>query len=117
MKKHLWLVPALASLSLLLFTLEVMVKEGPLGFLAEHTRNFWGYQITIDLISANVIGLFLAASAGRRYKVHALPWVLLTVCSGSIGLFAFVARILYLQSASTAAADSAPPLHSHANTI
>jgi threonine dehydrogenase-like Zn-dependent dehydrogenase len=33
----------------------------------------------------------------RRLGIRPLPWVVLVICSGAIGLLAMLARILYLK--------------------
>lgn len=105
MKKNLWILPALASLLFFTFSLEVVLTEGPWGFWVEHTaRNGWGYQIFIDLVSAATIGLLFASPQARKYGVRPAPWVVLTILTGSIGLWAFVARILYAKETKSAAA-------------
>lgn len=103
MHKQLWIAPAVASLAFLLFSIEVVIAEGPLGFLNEHLRTAWGAQIGIDLVLSVIMGLCLAAPLARRAGVRPLPWVLLTLLTGSIGLFAFVARVLYARAAAESA--------------
>lgn len=99
MRKQLWIAPAVASLAFFLFSIEVVIAEGPLGFLDEHLRTAWGAQIGVDLVLAVIMGLCLAVPLARRAGVRPLPWVLLTMVTGSIGLFAFVARVLYARAA------------------
>lgn len=98
MHKQLWLVPAVASLAFLLFSIEVVLVEGPLGFLDEHLRTAWGAQVALDLVLSVIMGLCLAVPHARRVGVRPLPWVLLTLVTGSVGLFAFVARVLYARA-------------------
>ncbi len=101
MKNKLWMIPALASLLFLAFTVQVVMAEGLFGFLSEHYRTGWGKQVGIDLISSITIGLFFAVAKAKRVGVRSLPWVILTVLTGSIGLFAFAARLLYAGSPRT----------------
>ncbi|MBP9113517.1 MAG: hypothetical protein KBF88_11965 [Polyangiaceae bacterium] len=101
MKNKLWMIPALASLLFLAFTVQVVMAEGLFGFLSEHYRTEWGKQVGIDLISSITIGLFFAVAKAKRVGVRSLPWVILTVLTGSIGLFAFAARLLYAGSPRT----------------
>jgi hypothetical protein len=97
--KHVWLIPTAASIAFLLFTVWVVMTEGPLGFLAEHSRNAWGAQIGIDLFNSLMVALVLAVPIARRQRVRAWPWVVLTCATGSIGIFAFMARIAYVRYA------------------
>ena len=96
--KRLWVLPAAASVAFTMFSAEVMIKEGPFGFLAEHSRNGWSAQIGIDLVCAAVLALCFAAPVARRHGIRPLPWVLATVVLGSPAVLAFAARILYVRS-------------------
>lgn len=99
MNKRLWLIPAGLSLAFLSYSLWCMVTAGPLGFVVEHTRNRWSAQIGLDLVNSAVLCLFMAAPLARPYRIRMLPWVVLTLATGSIGLFALAARILYARAA------------------
>ncbi len=114
MKKNLWLVPALVSLVFLAFSIRVIAAEGLFGFLDDHLRSGWGMQVGIDLVLAASTGMFLASGLARKYGVRPLPWILLTLATGSIGLLAFVARILYARenAAASPATDSSTPVTS-----
>lgn len=94
--KQLWMIPAIASLAFLAYSVWVMVTDGPFGFVAEHTRNPWGVQIGIDLVASVAVGLCFAVVKARKAGVRPVPWVVLTVLTGSIGLLAFCARLLYV---------------------
>lgn len=110
MKKNLWLLPALVSLVFLAFSIRVIAAEGLFGFVDDHVRSGWGMQVGIDLVLSVTMGLFLASSVARKYGIRPLPWIVLSLLTGSIGLFAFVARVLYARENATAspAADSPP---------
>ncbi len=108
MKKNLWMVPALASVLFLAFTLKVMATESPFGFVTEHLRNGWGMQIGIDLFSAATVALLLSRPYRRKHNIRMWPWVLLTVATGSIGLFAFAARILYAEGRASDKSNQVP---------
>ena len=92
-----WLFPAGLSLLYLAFSLYAVAVEGPLGFWTEHTRNLWGNQIWFDLLLAIGIGWFLIAPQAKALGMRLLPWLLLVLCTGSIGFLAMVARLLYLR--------------------
>lgn len=99
MNKRLWLLPALASALFLAFSLRVLLTEGALGLVEAHLRNGWTHQITIDLFSCGILGLFCAAPHARKYGINPVPWSILTMLTGAIGFFAYAARILYVRSA------------------
>ncbi len=102
--KYVWIAPALASLAFFVFSISVVVSEGPFGFISEHTRNGWGLQIGIDLVSCALLALLFAAPLTRRYGIRLWPWVVLTLATGSIGLFALAARLLYARHTRAGAA-------------
>lgn len=93
-----WLVPALASLAFLVFSIGVASREGLFGFLVEHQRNGWGAQIGIDLVLSVIVALVFIAPVARQAGVRMAPWLVLTVLTGSIGLLALVARVRYVQA-------------------
>lgn len=92
-----WLLPVSLSLAFLLFSLTAVITEGGLGFWSEHTRNLWGNQIWFDLLLAVSIGWFLIVPQARQVGMRLIPWLVLIICTGSIGFLAMLARLLYLQ--------------------
>lgn len=94
---NLWRVPAALSLGFLLFSLYTVASEGALGFWPEHTRNFWANQIWFDLLLAVGVGWFLLVPQARSLGMRPLPWLALVASTGSIGLLAMLARLLYLR--------------------
>jgi hypothetical protein len=95
--KNSWLFPAVASFAFLLFSLHSITAEGMLGFWTEHTRNLWGNQIWIDLLSAVGIAWFLVVPQAKALGMRPLPWLVLIACTGCIGFLAMTARLLYLR--------------------
>ncbi len=95
--KKSWMFPAAAALLFFLFSLNAVSAEGPLGFWTEHTRNLWGNQIWLDLLLAIGIGWFLVVPQAKALGMRPLPWLVLIACTGSIGLLAMTARLLYLR--------------------
>lgn len=93
-----WRVPAGLSLLFLLWSLAAAIVEGPLGFWPEHVRNMWGNQIWFDLLLAAGVAYALLLPRARAVGMQPWLWLVLVVCSGSIGLLAAVARLLYLES-------------------
>ena len=98
--KHIWLLPAFLALVFFLFTSWTMVTTGqPFGFVAEHTHSTWGAQIGIDLFNALFVGIYFANVLSQQYRFRAWPYVLLTLCTGSPGVPALAARVLYARNA------------------
>jgi hypothetical protein len=94
---NIWLLPAILSGLFLLLSLQAIAAEGPWGFWVEHTHSWWGNQIWLDLLLAGGIGWSLAVPQAKALGMRPLPWLVLVLCTGCIGLLAMVARLLYLQ--------------------
>lgn len=92
-----WKWPAGLSLAFLAWSLGAAWMEGPLGFWPEHTRHAWGNQIWFDLLLAAGVALAFLVPQARSLGMRPLPWVLAVACTGSIGLLAMTARVLYLK--------------------
>lgn len=92
-----WLLPACAAAGFLLWSLVAAVREGATGFWSEHTRNLWGNQIWFDLLFAAAAALAFMLPRARALGMRPLPWTLLVLSTGSIGLLAMVARIRFLE--------------------
>jgi hypothetical protein len=95
--KSAWIAPAALSLGFALWTVHAALAEGLFGFWAEHIRNAWGHQIWFDLLLALGIGWLAIAPQARALGMRLVPWLLLVICTGSIGLLALLARVLCLQ--------------------
>jgi hypothetical protein len=92
-----WQIAALFAVGFLAYSLVPIVQEGPVGFVASHTANHWGVQVWLDLVLALCLALFLAAPRARQAGMNPVPWLVLVLCSGSIGLLAFLARLFWLE--------------------
>ncbi|MCK0166072.1 hypothetical protein MWU52_00755 [Jannaschia sp. S6380] len=77
------------------FTLWPLIASGPLGLWSAVTAGAWGPQVLIDLGLALSVAVFLAAPRARAAGLRIAPWVVFTACTGSIGLLAFLARIIW----------------------
>ncbi|WP_375279855.1 hypothetical protein [Pseudooctadecabacter sp.] len=97
-----WIIPACFSAGFAVWSLFAVLTEGPLGFWTEHVRNAWGNQIWMDLLLAVGMALIWLVPAARAVGVRPLPWVAFTLATGSIGLCAFAARVLYLRDRAAA---------------
>jgi hypothetical protein len=94
--KYLWLLPAVLAVAFFSFTLwSIAVTGQPLGFVAEHTHSIWGAQVGIDLMNALLVGIYFANVLSPQYHFRAWPYVILTLCTGSPGVLALAARVLY----------------------
>lgn len=92
-----WSLPAALGLAFLAFSLVTIAAEGPLGFWANHSQDFWGNQVWLDLLLALGIALSLLVPQAREVGMRPLPWLLLVCMTGSIGVLAMYARLLYLR--------------------
>jgi len=93
-----WTVPAVLTVLFGGYTLWVVAAEGPLGFWQNHVTNLWGLQVWWDLIIAIAVGFFLLQPRARAVGMNPWPWVPVMFCTGSIGLLAMLARMLFLES-------------------
>ena len=93
-----WMIPAGVSLLFLAWSLYTVAVEGPLGFWPNHTQNAWGNQVWFDLLIAIGIGWTLLLPRARVAGMRPLPWAVLILCTGCIGLSAMLARCCYLES-------------------
>ena len=98
-----WLVPTGLAALFLGWSLYTVSAEGPLGFWANHTRNAWGNQVWFDLLLAIGTAWALLLPRARAAGMRPAPWLVLIVCTGSIGLLAMLARCLFLETRKPAA--------------
>ena len=98
MVKSGWSVAAAASFIFCVFTIWVIARDGFGGLIAAHQVNAWASQILIDLVIALTTGLVILAPRARRAGINLVPWVVLTVLTGSIGFLGLVARMFYLEA-------------------
>lgn len=98
-----WAPPAVLAAAFLAFSAIAAAVEGPLGFWPEHTRNLWGNQIWFDLLLAAGCCWALILPRARRVGMQPWPWLVLILCTGSIGLLLTVARLLFLEAGRSAA--------------
>ncbi|MFN8477931.1 MAG: hypothetical protein U0074_08980 [Kouleothrix sp.] len=96
--KNVWVVPAFFAFVFLLLSLQAMLTEGPTGFWTEHVRNLWGNQIWYDLLLATVAALAFSLPQAKALGMRVVPWIIFTLVTGSIGLYSFIARLLYLRA-------------------
>lgn len=92
-----WVVPAAASLLFLALSAAAVAAEGPLGFWSVHTQSLWGNQVWVDLLLAASVGFTALAPRARALRMRPMRWCVLVLCTGSIGLLAMAARVLFLR--------------------
>ena len=97
-RKNRWLLPAILSFGFFLFTLSSVMVEGPFAFWAEHTRNLWGTQIWLDLLLSAAIAWYFLVPRAKATGMRLLPWLAFVIGTGSIGLLAMTARLLFIES-------------------
>lgn len=93
----LWWVPALLSALFFAGSLRAISTGGTFGFWAEHIRNDWNNQIFLDLLLSASCAYFLLLTRARAVSMRVLPWFLAIATTGSIGLLAMTARVLFLE--------------------
>lgn len=94
---HAWFFPAVLALLFFAWSIASIVLEGPFGFWPEHTRNMWGNQIWFDLLLGIGIAWTFILPLAKEQGMKLPFWLLLILCTGSIGLLTMVARLLYLR--------------------
>jgi hypothetical protein len=99
-----WQIAALLSALFLAYSLIPILREGPIGFVANHTASHWGVQVFWDLLLALCMALFLAAPRARKVGMNLALWVVPVLLLGSIGMLALLARLFWLEQRQTAAA-------------
>lgn len=97
-----WWVPALVCAAFFAYSLWPVLTLGPLGFWPEHVSDPWSVQIWFDLLCAFGVGWALLAPRARAAGMTPWPWLALILATGSIGLLAMLARVLYRESTTSA---------------
>lgn len=95
-----WLIPAALSTLFLAFSVYTIGGEGPAGFWLNHTVNAWGNQVWFDLLLSVGTAYALLVRDAVRVGMRPMLWLVLIVCTGSVGLLAMVSRYLFLQQRS-----------------
>lgn len=91
-------VPASVAAGLFAVWSGYAVYEGGwIGFWPLHQAGAWGNQIWFDLLLAIGAGWTLLLPRARSVGMQVVPWTLLILCTGSIGLCAMLSRCLYLE--------------------
>lgn len=92
-----WMVPTVRWALFFGFSVYAGVNEGATGFWPEHIRSLWGNRIWFGLLLAVSVGLSLLVPQAKSLGINPLPWVVLAVATGSIGLLALLGFVLWKQ--------------------
>ncbi|MEM1381518.1 MAG: hypothetical protein AAGH41_12935 [Pseudomonadota bacterium] len=92
-----WLFPAALLIPFAGWSVAAVVLEGPLGFWPNHTVNMWGIQVWVDLLMSVGAAYFLLLPRARAVGMASEVWIVLICLSGSVGLFAMLVRMLFLE--------------------
>ena len=92
-----WQVPAVVCVLFLGWSVWAVMAEGPTGFWPIHTANLWGNQVWFDLLLAAGVAWTLIVPRARAAGMNVALWLPVVPLSGSIGLLAMLARLLYLE--------------------
>lgn len=92
-----WTAAALIAAGFFAYSLIPILREGPIGFVPNHSQDFWGVQVWWDLLLALGAALFLAAPRARQAGMNLALWVIPVALLGSIGLYAVLARLFWLE--------------------
>lgn len=101
------LLPLLVLIPFFVFSVEVALKDGVLGFLPLAGREPWAMQMLFDLvISFFFAGAWLRRDARER-GIPALPYLVGIVLTGSIGVLAYMVHRAFAAPAPAAPSPSA----------
>lgn len=92
-----WLVPALAAAVMTAWTVFAITQEGLTAFWPLYTNSFWGTQIWYDRLFTVAAAFFLLQNRARAAGMKSEVWVILVICTGSIGLLVMLAQTVYLE--------------------
>lgn len=82
-------IPLLVVVPFTIFSVEVVMKAGPIGFLDLAWREPWGMQILLDLTIAIFINCTWIRRDARERGLPYLPYLLASVLLGSIGTLSY----------------------------
>ena len=94
---HRWVLPAGLGAALMAWSVYAIVRDGPVGFWTLHTADAWGNQVWFDLLLSFGLVWYFMQPRLRAVGLTPWPWLLLLLATGSIGLLALLARVLYLE--------------------
>lgn len=83
------LIPVLAFLAFTIFSIEVVVADGLLGFVPFVMNENWGMQMMLDIVLGMSGFLVLAGPEAKRLDIPFAPYVVASLALGSVGMLAF----------------------------
>ena len=99
-----FLVAAMLAAGFGAFTGATIMFEGVTPVLENHTSNLWGVQVWWDLVFSLAIALFFIVPRARKVGMNMPLWALFVASTASIGLFAMIARLFWLEGQAKAGA-------------
>ena len=90
-----WLVPAVACIPMVAWTVLAVVTEGPTAFWSLYTGSLWGVQIWYDRLMSVTAAFFLLQNRARAAGLKSEVWVILVIFTGSMGLLVMLAQTVF----------------------
>lgn len=94
-----WQLPALLCLAFTGWTGFAIANDGLVPLWDLFTGSAWGVQVGIDLLLAFATAWGLALPRLRAAGMAPMAWFVLICCTGSIGVMAMLARLLWREQA------------------
>lgn len=95
---HSWAFWAFYAVAYAAFTTFAIAADGALTFWTNHSSNWIGNQVWIDLVIAIAIGWILILPEARSRDMNIPFWLVFVVLTATIGFGAMFARLLYLRA-------------------
>ena len=96
--KGFWIFWAVYAAVYFVFSVYAIAEDGMIMFWINHTTNWVGNQVWIDLIFAITIGWILILPEARARNMSVPFWMVFILATATIGFGAMIARLLYLRS-------------------
>ncbi|KNC74667.1 hypothetical protein SARC_12794 [Sphaeroforma arctica JP610] len=93
-----YIVPAIFSSGFLSFSIITIVNEGLAPVWYNHTLNYWGSQICIDLVVGFCVSWYLILPRARDAGILIYPWLVIVLFTGNIGITAMLAFVLFREA-------------------
>ena len=96
--KGFWIFWAVYAAVYFVFSIYAVAEDGMIMFWTNHTTNWVGNQVWIDLIFAVAIGWILVLPEARARGMNVTIWMVFILATATIGFGAMIARLLYLRT-------------------
>lgn len=96
--KGFWIFWAVYAAVYFVFSIYAVAEDGMIMFWTNHTTNWVGNQVWIDLIFAVAIGWILVLPEARARGMNVTLWMVFILATATIGFGAMIARLLYLRT-------------------